>query len=137
MEPFRHADRVTLKEMDMRSRQTGITFIGWVFLLVPIAIVGYAAIRLTPVYLNYMKVAKTLKQTAEEHKNDSMLNPAAVHKSLEKRFDIEGINYPEVTDVTVARTGDNWNLSVDYEDMVPMFAGISLVVHFDKSVAVE
>ena len=121
----------------MRSRQTGITFIGWIFLLVPVAIVGYAVIRLTPVYLNYMKVSKTLKQTASENKGDSMLNVAAVRASLDKRFDIEGINYPKVSDVDVRRDGNIWTLSISYEDAVPMFAGISLLVQFDKRVTVE
>jgi hypothetical protein len=121
----------------MRSRQAGITFIGWVFLLAPVAIVGYAAIRLAPVYLNAMKVSKTLNQTASENKGESVLNPVAVRSSIERRFDIEAINYPKVSDVAVTRTGDTWTLSVDYEDSVPLFAGISLLVHFEKSAAVE
>ncbi|MEO8316140.1 MAG: DUF4845 domain-containing protein [Pseudomonadota bacterium] len=121
----------------MRSRQTGITFIGWLFLLVPIAIVGYAGIRLVPVYLNYMKVSKTLKQTAQENKGETTLNVTAVRASIDKRFDIEAVGYPKVSDVVVARTGDTWSLSVDYEDTVPLFAGISLLVHFDKRVPVE
>lgn len=121
----------------MRSRQTGITFLGWVVLLLPVAIVGYAAIRLTPVYLNSMKVGKTLKQTASEYQGDTVLNVAAVRASLDKRFDIEGINYPKVTDIAVTRAGTTWTLSANYEDEVPLFAGIKLVVHFDKSATVQ
>jgi hypothetical protein len=123
--------------MDMRSRQTGITFIGWLFLLAPVAIVGYAAIRLAPVYINSMNVSKTLQQAAVEHKGESVLDVNAVRSSIEKRFDIEGVEYPKVSDVVVAYAGETWTISVDYEDMVPLFAGISLLVHFDKRVAVE
>ncbi len=54
----------------MHARQKGITFIGWLILLVPVAIVGYAGIRLAPMYLNYMKVAKAMKQIAAEHAGD-------------------------------------------------------------------
>lgn len=121
----------------MRSRQAGITFIGWIFLLAPVAIVAYAIIRLTPVYLNYMKVAKVVTQTANENKGESQLNVNAVRSGLQKRYDIEGINFPLVTDIQVTREGNNWALSIDYEDQVPLFAGISLVVHFDKRVLVE
>jgi len=49
-------------EILMRHRQRGITFIGWIVLLIPVASVGYAGIRVVPVYLNYMKVAKALEQ---------------------------------------------------------------------------
>ena len=52
----------------MRHSQRGITFIGWLVLLVPVAIVVYAGIRLAPIYLNYMRVAKSLSETASEAK---------------------------------------------------------------------
>jgi hypothetical protein len=118
-------------------RQAGITFISWLFLLIPVAIVVYAGIRLTPVYLNYMKVAKTLTQTASEYNGGAALNISAVRVSLIKRFDIESISYPQVNDVVIGRTGETWSLSVDYDDVVPLFGGISLLVHFEKSVPVE
>jgi Domain of unknown function (DUF4845) len=121
----------------MRSRQAGITFIGWIFLLAPLAVVAYAAIRLAPVYLNYIKVAKALTQTADENKGDAVLNPKAVQSALGRRFDIEGINFPQVGDVVVEREGNIWVLSVNYDDVVPMFGGISLLVHFDKRAIVQ
>ena len=46
----------------MRHRERGVTFLGWVVILLPVALVLYAGIRLTPVYLEYMKVARTLEQ---------------------------------------------------------------------------
>jgi hypothetical protein len=118
-------------------RQAGITFIGWLLLLVPVAIVGFAGIRLTPVYLNYMKVTKAMKQTADEYADASPLNVGAVHKSLDKRFDIDSVDYPKVSDVAVGRVGEEWSLSVNYDDVVPLFGGISLLVHFEKRVPVE
>lgn len=118
-------------------RQAGITFIGWLFLLTPLAIVVYAGIRLTPVYLNYMKVTKAMKQTATEHVGESPMNVGAARKSLEKRFDIESVDYPQVSDIEIARSGEEWSLSVDYDDIVSLFGGISLMVHFEKSVPVE
>lgn len=121
----------------MRSRQAGITFIGWVLLLVPVAIVGYAAIRLTPVYLNYLKVSKALTQTASEYKGEEQINPAGVKVALGKRFDIEGITYPEVDSIAIQRGEENWVLEGSYEDVVPLFAGISLLVKFDKRAVVE
>ena len=48
----------------MRSKQRGVTLIGWILLLTPWAICGYVGIRLTPVYLNYMKVVRSMEQVA-------------------------------------------------------------------------
>ena len=46
----------------MRHRQRGVTAIGWVFLLIPMAIVIYAGIRIGPIYLDYYKVVQALKE---------------------------------------------------------------------------
>ena len=40
----------------MMRRQRGVTMIGWIFLLIPVALVLYAGIRVGPEYLNYYKV---------------------------------------------------------------------------------
>ena len=48
-----------------RNRQLGVTALGWLILLTPFAIVIYAGIRLAPVYLNYMKVAKAIDKAHE------------------------------------------------------------------------
>jgi hypothetical protein len=121
----------------MRQRQRGITFIGWLFLLIPVAIVGYCVIRLTPVYLNSMKVSKALKETAGDFKGEEQINPAAVRVALEKRFDIDAITFPEVTSVVITREGTQWVLESNYEDKVDLFKNISLLVQFDKSAVVE
>lgn len=121
----------------MRQRQKGITFIGWLFLLIPVAIVGYAVIRLTPVYLNSMKVAKALKETAGDFKGDEQINPAAVRVALDKRFDIDAITFPDVKSVLIARDGSQWVLTSNYEDKVTLFKNLSLLVQFDTRAVVE
>jgi len=123
--------------MNMRQRQTGITFIGWLFLLIPVALVGYCAIRLTPVYLNAMKVSKALKETATEFKGDEQINQAAVRVALEKRFDVDSIDFPGLDSVKIAREGENWVMTSNYEDTVKLFKNISLLVQFDKRAVIE
>jgi len=44
----------------MRKSQRGITVLGWMLLLIPVGIIGYAAIRVAPFYLNYFRVVKVL-----------------------------------------------------------------------------
>jgi hypothetical protein len=117
--------------------QKGITFIGWLFLLVPVAIVGYGVIRLTPVYLNSMKVSKALKETATDFKGDEQINPTMVRVALEKRFDVDSIDFPDVKSVVIAREGDQWVLASNYEDKVSLFKNLSLLVQFDKRAVVE
>ncbi|HXC59094.1 MAG TPA: DUF4845 domain-containing protein [Steroidobacteraceae bacterium] len=122
----------------MRQRQKGVTFIGWLFLLAPLAVLVYCGIRLTPVYLNYFAVTKSMNQVASEYKGaEGAVNVTEVHNALQRRWDVDSINYPEVKTITVAREGEKWMLEANYEDEVKVFSGISLLVHFDKKVAVQ
>jgi hypothetical protein len=118
----------------MIRRQRGVTFIGWLILLIPMAILGYVAIRLVPIYLNYMRVAHSVEQTATEMKADDVatLTPLLIRATLSKHFDIESITFPDVKDVTVTRDGTGWTIEAKFEDTAPMFGNISMVVDFDK-----
>jgi hypothetical protein len=118
----------------MIRRQRGVTFIGWLILLIPMAILGYVAIRLVPIYLNYMRVAHSVEQTATEMKTDDVatLTPLLIRATLSKHFDIESITFPDVKDVTVTRDGSGWTIEAKFEDTAPMFGNISMVVDFDK-----
>jgi hypothetical protein len=117
----------------MRHSQRGVTLIGWVFLLVPVAIVVFAGIRLTPIYLNYMRVAKSLSLLATENKGETS-TAEGLRNSLEKHFNIEGIEKPDVKDIDIRREGSHWVAIGDYEDVAPMFGNVSLLVEFHKQV---
>jgi len=121
----------------MRRNQRGVTAIGWLFLLAPLAVVGYAGIRLAPVYLNYTKVDRSLEQTATAFQDDQSVTALDIRKSVEKRFDFEGINYPTLKEVAIRRDGKTWIVQAAYEDVAPLFANVSLLVTFDRSVEVH
>jgi hypothetical protein len=116
----------------MYRRQRGVTFLGWVILLIPVAIVVYSGIRLLPIYLNYMRVAKSLDDAASAMKGEAGVSTQLIRSSLAKRFDIESITYPDVKDITIRRDGDGWVLEAKYTDGAPLFANVSLQIDFDK-----
>jgi hypothetical protein len=118
----------------MRRTQRGVTFIGWLILLIPVAIVGYAGIRLVPVYLNYTKIARSMTQLAQEMQSS---DPAQnIRFALEKRLDIEGVTFPDSKDFTIKRDGQAWVVAIEYEDGAPLVSNIALTAKFNKSVRV-
>lgn len=120
----------------MRHRQRGITFIGWVVLLVPVALVVYVAIRAVPLYLNYSKVAQAFEQTRTEFASTESLNGQMLKVALEKRFDTGYIDNPEIKDVSIRKTGEGWEMAVEYEEVVPLVYNASLLLSFEKTVNV-
>jgi hypothetical protein len=120
----------------MRQRQQGMTFIGLLCILALAGIVIYAGIRLTPVYLNYMNIVKTMETTASEFKDDSA-DPGAIRNSLERHWEITTITAVDYKDVEITKDESGISLHVVYDDPEPFLANVSLVVHFDKTVKVK
>lgn len=118
----------------MRSRQRGVTAVGWLFLLTPLAIVLYAGMRLTPVYLNYMKVAKAMEQAGGEIKG--AVDPTAIRNAIDRHLMIEVVDFPTTKDMKITRDGSSWVVESQYDDEAPLFANISLHVAFDKTVRI-
>jgi hypothetical protein len=121
----------------MRKSQRGVTFIGWLVLLAPLAVLVYVGIRLTPIYLNYFHVVRSLEQLAEETDVSSQITPASVRLSLEKRFDVEYVDRPSPKDIDVHRDGDHWVVIAEYEDLAPLFGNVSILVQFSKQVELK
>lgn len=121
----------------MRTKQRGVTLIGWIVLLIPVAIVFYAGIRLAPVYLNYMKVARTLEQVKSEYKGGDAGSQTLIRSSIEKHFNIESVDYPTISDVKITRDGRTWVVQAAYDDQAPLFSNVFILVTFDKTVTLS
>ena len=118
----------------MKRTQRGVTMIGWICLLIPVAIVGYSGIRLVPIYLNYTKIARSMSQLAQEARgSDTQQN---IRFALEKRLDIEQVSFPDSKDFTIRREGQSWILEIEYEDGAPLMSNVSLTAKFKKSVRI-
>ena len=115
----------------MRNRQQGITAIGWLVLLTPFAIVLYGGIRLAPLYLNYMKVARALDQAASNAKSGAA-DAQAIRTAIDRHFEIDMVEYPTIKDIQVRREGAAWVIEAKYDDEAPLLANIALHVTFDK-----
>jgi hypothetical protein len=127
---------MSLREGSVRRKQQGITFLGWVFLLVPIALVAYAGIRLAPVYLNYYRVMRSVSQVAEEARGDDTTSAASLRNSLAKRLDIESVEFPDLKDFVIRRDGQQWVIEVNYEEPIPYLYNVSLLATFKKTARV-
>ncbi len=114
-----------------RNRQLGVTALGWLILLTPFAIVIYAGIRATPVYLNYMKVVKAVDGTASELKGGGA-NATTIKNAIDRHFEIDMVNYPDSKDFKITRDNGAWVIEAQYDDEAPLFSNVSLHFAFDK-----
>ncbi len=118
-------------------KQRGVTMIGWIFLLAPVAVVLYAGIRIGPEYFNYYKVVTALKDTAATLASDESLSPATIRSGIERRFDTGYVDEPTSSDIRVVKTEGGWSMTADYEKVVPMFGNLHLLMVFKKTVVIN
>jgi hypothetical protein len=116
-------------------RQRGATFIGMVTIIAILGLALYAGIRLTPIYLEYMKVVRSMEQTRDEAKGGPP-DPAAVRVSLDRRWAIEDISTIDAKDIEVKKSGDGVTMRAFYRAEAPFVGNVSLAVDFDKSVVI-
>lgn len=110
--------------------------IGWLFLILPLAICAYAGIRLTPIYLNYMKVAHSLEQVSTEVQGDTA-TAESIRNSLGKHFQVDSLDYPDIKDIKITRVNGMWQMEANYDDQAPLFANLFVLVTFDKIVKIK
>jgi hypothetical protein len=120
----------------MRYREGGVTFLGWLVILVPVALVLYAGIRLVPVYLEYMKIARTLEQVSTESVGD-VADPRTLRYAIERRFDVEDVHVITKDDIKITKEGSGYRVEAAYEAVAPFISNVDLLVTFDKVVVVD
>jgi len=124
--------------LDGRSapREEGMTAVGFIILAIFVGLFAFGAIRLTPVYLNYMKVSGVLDGVLEEF--DSQ-NPsrAAIRTSISRRFGVESVSVISHRDIKVTPDSGGFLVQAQYDHTTPFIGNIHFTVKFDKDVLVR
>src|SRR3990170_1744972 len=120
----------------MYPRQRGMTFLGIIVIVIVVGAWVYAGIRLTPKYLEYVKVAATLEKVRDEYAANPESTEFMLRKAIERHFDIEMVTVIDSHDIEITRDGGTFLVRAAYEDTVPLVANVSFLVQFDKTVEV-
>ena len=126
----------TMNAANLRRRQRGMTTLGLIILVAFVGLFAFAGIRLTPVYLNYMKVSGVVNGVLEEFDGQGATS-SAIRSSISRRFDIESVGEITARDVKVTKSSNGYEVAATYSHKAPFIANISFVVDFDKRVEVR
>ena len=130
---------MSLKFMEKRRskrRQAGMTTLGLIILVSFLGLFAFAGIRLTPVYLNYMKVVGVIDGVDEEFDGTGATS-TAIRKSISRRFDIESVAVITAKDIKVKKTPEGYEVVAVYSHKAPFIANVSFMVDFDKRTTVR
>jgi len=126
----------SLNRPQFTRRQAGMTTLGIAFLVGFIGIFVFAGMRLTPVYLNYMKVSSVVSGVQKEFDGTNATR-TSIRNSIASRFDIESVGEIVAKDVKVTKVGGGHEVAATYSHKAPFIANISFIVDFEKRVLVR
>lgn len=118
----------------MKSKQSGVTLIGFLFILVIVAFFGFMAMKLVPSYVEFMGVKKAMNQIATSGGGDRSVD--AIRRDLMFKMGFQYVDDATVkpSDINVSRNNGAYTLTVSYDKQVPFIANIDFLLHFDNSV---
>jgi len=117
-------------------KQRGMTTLGLIILVAFVGLFAFAFLRLTPIYLNYMKVAGVINGLYEEFDGQNA-SRGAILTSISRRFDVESVDVISYRDVKVNAVDGGFEVVAKYEHTAPFIANVYFTVKFDKSVLIR
>lgn len=115
----------------MRKTQKGIGFLGLVFMLVCIGVVGTIFMKVYPLYTNELKLKRAVIETL--NKPDTAANVGTFRTGLQRFWDVDDIEFIYPKDVSMSNSAKGGRIvSYDYYARADVFTDVSIIVHFKK-----
>lgn len=115
-----------------RSRQRGLSLLGWVVVMIVLAVFGTAAFRMVPAYMEYSTIRSAINSVLSDSKT-ALMSEREVYDAIGKRFTINQVNAIGVRDLDIQKAGGQLSVGVDYEVREPMFYNVFVVMEFDHT----
>ena len=119
----------------MKTKQSGVTLIGFLVILLVVGFFGFMAMKLVPAYSEYGGVVKAMNGIASEGGSDKSLD--GIRRDLMYKFSMQYVDDKTIapTDITITRnSGGASTLNVSYDKDIPFVYNIDFLLHFSKSV---
>ena len=122
----------------MKSKQSGVTLIGFLFILGVVGFFAYMAMKLVPSYSEFAGVVKAMEQTASEGTGGKTLD--VIRRDMMRKMDFQYVDdkVVEAQDITIKKdAGGASQLQVAYDKDIPFIYNIDFLLHFEKSVPLQ
>ena len=121
----------------MKSKQTGITLIGFLFMLIIVGFFGFMAMKLVPAYTEFLGVTKAMNQEATDGVQGKSLEDVRRDLMNKMNFQYVGDDTIGPKSITIKRVNNAALLNISYDKRVPFMYNIDFLLHFEKSVALQ
>jgi hypothetical protein len=113
-----------------------MTTLGLAIFVAFVGLFAFAAIRLSPVYLNYMKVVGVINGVHAEFDGQNPTR-SAIRKSIVRRFGVESVSEITPREVSITAVDGGFEVRAKYDHVAPFIANVYFSVHFDRMALVR
>lgn len=117
-----------------RHSQAGITALGFLILAILVGVVGFAVLKVTPMFIKNMRM-NTIMDDVQRDLSGQAPTPQAIRNELSRRFSVEDINLG-VDALKITQTKNGYTLRVQYDERASYIANVYLVVAYDNQVEI-
>jgi hypothetical protein len=118
-------------------RESGLTLIGFLIVLVMILFFVYAGMRVVPMYLEYHALGNAL-QTLKDDPASKSMPPQKLKQRIQTSLWASYANANiKKEHMHISKKSDGINIRVKYEVREPFLGNISIVGNFEKSVVLS
>jgi len=112
-----------------RSRQTGVTLIGFIFMAALVAGAGILAFRTVPIYNEYFTVQKILRSIDVNNET----TPAQIRSQFDLKASADYVYEIKSRDLDVTRENGKIVISIAYQRTIPIAGNVSLLFDFEAN----
>ena len=115
------------------KKQSGMSLIGFVFVLAMVIFISYLGMRIVPMYMEYYSVVNAMDGVAAE-RGSANLSPYDIRVKILNRLYVSYSENVKESHIKLNRTIGGMNLRIAYEVRTPVMGNLDVVAKFDRSV---
>ena len=112
------------------ARQTGLSLVGFVFVVSIGAALAVLGVKLVPTVNEYFAIKKAIANAKQDG-----TTPQEIRSSFDKRAEVGYIDSVTGKDLEVVQTSDGFEVSVSYQKKIPLVGPASLVLDYEVTTA--
>ena len=117
-----------------RHSQAGITALGFLILAILVGVIGFAVMKVTPMYIKNMRM-NTIMNDVQRDLSGQSPTPQSIRNELSRRFSVEDINL-DIDAMKITQSKNGYTLHVQYDERASYIANMYLVVAYDNQVEI-
>lgn len=107
------------------ERQTGVSLVGMLFVVVVIGLGAVLALRITPTFVEYRAVQSAIKKA---HASANTI--PEIQKAFDRSAAIDDITVLTGKDLDITKVNDDLVISYAYNKKIPLFGPVSLSIDY-------